>query len=318
MERLVAEPVDFGIYVPQLAFEYQDVLGRARLCEELGFSSFWLFDHFYGPGLPDLPALEGWTLATALLAQTTTLRVGHLVLCNNFRHPALLARMATTLDAISAGRLEVGLGSGSVEEEHHQAGLPWGSLAERSERLGEGLEIVTRMFGSEKTSFEGRHYQLRDVPNVPLPVQRPRPPIHVGGAHPRYTLPLVARYADVWNVPVYALGDWQRRVGRLEDECERVGRDPSTIRKSHEAVLVIARDDASLAMARAKAERRFGGPTWGLEEGGYIGTPPAIVDRIAERVEQGMTMFVFFTFDRGEGSTLRLFAEEVMPHFGRS
>jgi alkanesulfonate monooxygenase SsuD/methylene tetrahydromethanopterin reductase-like flavin-dependent oxidoreductase (luciferase family) len=314
----VGEPVDFGIYVPQLAFEYQDVLHRAQLCEELGFSSFWLFDHFYGPQFPDLPALEGWTLATALLAQTTTLRVGHLVLCNNFRHPALLARMATTLDVISAGRLEVGLGSGSVEEEHHQAGLPWGSLTERSERLGEGLEILTRMFGSEKTSFEGRHYQLRDLPNLPLPVQRPRPPIHVGGAHPRYTLPLVARYADVWNVPVYALGNWRQRVERLDDECERIGRDPSTIRKSHEAVLVIAPDDASLATARAKAERRFGGPTWGLEEGGYIGTPPAIVDRIAERVEQGITMFVFFTFDRGGESTLRLFAEEVMPHFGRT
>ena len=125
----MAERVDFGIYVPQLAFGYDDVLGRARLCDELGISSLWLFDHLYGPELPDTPAFEGWTLATALLAQTTRLRVGHLVLCATFRHPALLAKMATTLDVISGGRLELGIGSGSYEPEHERAGIPWGTFA---------------------------------------------------------------------------------------------------------------------------------------------------------------------------------------------
>src|SRR6185437_7200619 len=114
----------------------------------------WIYDHLYAPMLPGEPAFEGWTLATALLARTTTMRVGHLVLCNNFRHPALLGRMATTLDVISGGRLELGLGSGSYPPEHQEAGIPWGSFGERSERLGEALEILTRMFAGPRTTFE--------------------------------------------------------------------------------------------------------------------------------------------------------------------
>jgi alkanesulfonate monooxygenase SsuD/methylene tetrahydromethanopterin reductase-like flavin-dependent oxidoreductase (luciferase family) len=307
--------VEFGIYVPQLGFEYDEVLARARLCEELGFSSLWLFDHLYPPELPDVPAFEGWTLASALLASTTRLRVGHLVLCNSFRPPALLARMATTLDVISSGRLELGMGSGSYEPEHHRAGIPWGSFADRSLRLGEALEIITRMFASPTTTFEGQHYQVHDLPNLPPPTQRPRPPIHVGGAGERWTLPLVARYADVWNLPTYAANQFERKRSVLLSECERIGRDPASIRCSQEAVLAIARDQAELETARATAERRFPGPGWGLHEGGYIGTPPAIVDKIGERLEQGITSFVFFTHDRAAEATLRLIAEEVVPQF---
>jgi F420-dependent oxidoreductase-like protein len=311
----VGDGVDFGIYVPQLAFGYDDVLARARLCEELGISSLWLFDHLYGPELPDTPALEGWTLATALLAQTTRLRVGHLVLCATFRHPALLAKMATTLDVISAGRLELGVGSGSYEAEHERAGIPWGSFAYRSELLGETLEILTRMFRGEPTTFDGEHFRLADLPNLPPPVQLPHPPIHVGGVGERRTLPLVARYADVWNVPTYALAELEHKREVLAAECERIGRDPSTIRTSLEAVMVLAPDEATLAEQLAKAERRFPGSGWGLHEGGYIGTPAAVVDRIGTLAERGVSSFVFFTSDRAAEPTLRLFAAEVMPHF---
>jgi len=307
--------VEFGIYVPQVAFEYADILERARLCENLGYSSFWLFDHLYGPELPETPSFEGWTLATALLAHTERLRVGHLVVCNTFRHPALLAKMATTLDVISGGRLDLGIGSGSYEPEHDRVGISWGSFAERSEMLGEALEIITKMFASELTTFEGKHYRLRDFPNLPRPVQQPRPPIHVGGVGERRTLPLVARYADVWNVPTYALGEIEHKRDVLLAECGRIGRDPATIRTSEEAVLVIAPDSVSLGAALAKAERRFGAPGFGLHEGGYIGTPSAIVDRIGERIELGITSFVFFCFDRASEATLHLFAEEVMAHF---
>lgn len=311
----MTDGIDFGIYVPQLAFSYDDILGRARLCEELGISSLWLFDHLYGPELPDTPAFEGWTLATALLAQTERLRVGHLVLCATFRHPALLAKMATTLDVISGGRLDLGIGSGSYEPEHERAGIPWGSFAERSELLGETLEIITRMFAGELTTYEGEHFQLHDMPNVPRPVQQPRPPIHVGGVGERRTLPLVARFADVWNVPTYALADLDHKREVLAAECERIGRDPSTIRISLEAVMVLGADDAALAEQVGKAERRFPGPGWGLHEGGYLGTPAAIVDRIGADVERGVTSFVFFTSDRAAEPTLRLFADEVMTHF---
>ena len=307
--------VQFGIYIPQVSFSYDDLLSRARLCESLGFDSFWLYDHLYTPGLPDHDALEGWTLATALLTATSRLRVGHLVVNNNLRHPALLAKMASTLDVISGGRLELGIGSGSYELEHHEAGLPWGSLRERSERLEETLEIDPAMFSGEPTTFAGRHYQVQNLANRPPPVQRPRPRLHIGGIGERTTLPLVARFADVWNVPVYGLGQWRQKGAVLDALCEANGRDPASIERSLEAVLVLAPDDGALDDARARAERRYAGAAWGLHEGGFVGTPSAITDRIGELVDQGVSLFVFFPSDRGAEPTLRLLAQEVLPHF---
>jgi alkanesulfonate monooxygenase SsuD/methylene tetrahydromethanopterin reductase-like flavin-dependent oxidoreductase (luciferase family) len=311
----VTEQVEFGVYIPQVAFVFDDIVARVRLCEEIGIRSFWLFDHLYAPGLPRQPALEGWTLATALLSLTSSIRVGHLVLDNNLRHPVLLGKMATTLDVISGGRFDLGIGSGSYEMEHHQGGFPWGSIAERSERLGESLEILSRMFRDEVTSFDGRHFQVRDVPNLPRPAQRFGPPIHVGGVGERFTIPLVARYADVWNVPTYGIGRFEHVSPALDAACERIGRDPAEVSRSIEAVLVLAPDERSLADARASAERRYAGPGWGLNEGGFIGTPAAVVDRVGRFIEKGISRFVFFVHDRGEEDTLRLLAEGVMSQF---
>ncbi len=291
------------------------MIERARAVEELGFDSLWLYDHLYSPGQPELPSFEGWTLATYLLAQTSRLRVGHLVLCNNFRHPALVAKMAATLDVLSGGRLELGLGSGSVASEHVESGLPWGTPDERWERLGEALELLTSMFAGSPTTFVGSHYQVADLPSLPLPVQTPRPPIHVGGVGPRRTLPLVARYADVWNIPTYGLAQWEESGRRLDAECEAIGRDPGSVRRSQEAVLVLAPDQSTLVEARATALRRYGSPGFGLEAGGFVGTPPMVVDRIAALVEQGVSMFVFITHDRADRRTLELFADRVMPEF---
>jgi alkanesulfonate monooxygenase SsuD/methylene tetrahydromethanopterin reductase-like flavin-dependent oxidoreductase (luciferase family) len=307
--------VEIGIYLPQVALGRDAILERAAIADELGIHSLWLYDHFYSPGLPARDSLEGWTLASYILARTQRLRVGHLVLCANFRHPALLAKMATTLDVLSDGRLEIGLGSGSVELEHQQAGLPWGTAAERWERLEETLEIVSQMMTQEVTSFEGRHFQISDLPNRPGPVQRPRPPIHVGGVGPRRTLPLVAKYADVWSIPTYGLADWEASQSVLDTECERIGRDPATIRRSHEAVLVLVPDESMLGEARERSLHRYPGPGWGVVEGGYVGTPAMVVDRMAAAIAKGISTFIFFAHDRGERETLELLAEEVMPAF---
>jgi alkanesulfonate monooxygenase SsuD/methylene tetrahydromethanopterin reductase-like flavin-dependent oxidoreductase (luciferase family) len=236
-----------------------------------------------------------------------------MVLCATFRHPAVLGKMATTLDVISGGRLNVGIGSGSYELEHHEAGIPWDTLAYRSEILEETLEIVTSMFANEKTTFAGNHFQVTDLPNLPPPVQQPRPPIYIGGIGERRTLPLVARFADVWNVPTYGLGELAHKNEVLDAECERIGRDPATIRRSLEAPMAVAPDDAALEDARAKAERRFPGQGWGLHDGGYVGTPNQIVDRIGEHVELGFGEFVFFLHDRAATATLELLAAEVLP-----
>ena len=274
--------LDIGVYVPQMGFSYRDVLHFAQHCEELGIGSLWLYDHMYGPGVPDIASMEAWTLATALLSRTERLRVGHMVLCNQFRHPAVLAKMATTLDQISAGRLELGIGSGSLESEHQQAGLEWGSFAERSARLGETLEDPepSLRLRDGRIDYAGTHYAVEGIPIKPGPAQQPRPPIIVGGVGEKYTLPLVARYADVWNVPTYALGELEHKLSVLHTICADIGRDPASILMSVEAVMALASDDATLPKVREVAERRFGGPGFGLHDGGLVGTPAAIVDRL--------------------------------------
>lgn len=303
---------EIGVYLPQMGFTYEQILHRAQYCDELGIDSLWLYDHLYAPGAPDYPSMEAWTLATALLSRTERIQVGHMVLCNQFRHPAVLAKMATTLDQISAGRLQLGIGSGSIEDEHQRVGLEWGTFRERSEKLGETLEILHQAFADEVIDFTGTHFTVRDMPIKPGPVQQPRPPIVVGGVGEKYTLPLVARYADVWNVPTYALGELDHKVSVLRSICEEVGRDPSSIVLSVEAVMALAPDDASLPAVRELAEKRFGVPAFGLAEGGLIGTPPAIVDRLHELQNLGFGQIVLFTHDRGSDETLELLASEVI------
>ncbi|MFG1929617.1 LLM class flavin-dependent oxidoreductase [Mycobacterium sp. NPDC048908] len=303
---------EIGVYLPQMGFTYEQILHRARRCDELGIDSLWLYDHLYGPGAPDYPSMEAWTLATALLSRTEHIHVGHMVLCNQFRHPAVLAKMATTLDQISAGRLRLGIGSGSIEDEHDRAGLQWATFRERSEKLGETLEILHQAFTDEVIDFTGKHFAVRDMPIKPGAVRQPRPPIVVGGVGEKYTLPLVARYADVWNVPTYALGDLEHKVSVLRSLCDEVGRDPSNIVLSVEAVMALAPDDASLPAVLASAEKRFGAAAFGLEEGGLIGTPGAIVDRLHELRRLGFGQIVLFTHDRGSDETLELLASEVI------
>jgi alkanesulfonate monooxygenase SsuD/methylene tetrahydromethanopterin reductase-like flavin-dependent oxidoreductase (luciferase family) len=303
---------EIGVYLPQMGFTYSDILHRAQRCDELGIDSLWLYDHLYGPGVPDYPSMEAWTLATALLSSTERIQVGHMVLCNQFRHPVVLAKMATTLDQISGGRLQLGIGSGSIEDEHDRIGLPWGTFAERSARLGETLEILQQAFADERIDFAGKHFTVRDMPIKPGSVQTPRPPIIVGGVGEKYTLPLVARYADVWNVPTYALGELEHKTAVLRSICEDIGRDPDTIVLSVEAVMALAPDDDSLPQVCALAEKRFGIPAFGLHEGGLIGTPPAIVDRLHELQELGFGQIVLFTHDRGSDETLELLAFKVI------
>ena len=310
-----ARSVEFGIYLPQVGFTYDELRGRAQLCEALGIGSLWLMDHLYPPELPDVPSFEAWTVATALLAHTTRLRVGHLVLSATFRHPALLAKMATSLDVISGGRLDLGVGSGSYAAEHERAGIPFGPARERSLLLQENLEILTRAFRAPRCDFAGERFVVRELPNLPPPVQRPGPPIHVGGAGERFTLPLVARYADVWNCPTYALAELPRKSAALAAACAAVGRDPASVKRSLEAVLVLVEDARQLADAHALASRRFAGPGWGLDAGGFVGTPDQVIARIRTLVADGFSSFIFFTHDRAAPATLRLLAERVLPAF---
>jgi alkanesulfonate monooxygenase SsuD/methylene tetrahydromethanopterin reductase-like flavin-dependent oxidoreductase (luciferase family)/ribosomal protein S18 acetylase RimI-like enzyme len=305
--------IEIGVYLPQVGFSWEELRDRVHLCDREGIHSVWFMDHFYPPGMPKVPSFEAWTTATALAPCTERVRLGHLVLANGFRHPALLAKMAVTLDHASGGRLELGIGSGSYPAEYRQFGLEFPTDRVRAERLDEALQVLKLLFAEDSPTFAGRHYRLDAAPSLPRPVQAPHPPIHLGGAGERRTLPLVARHADAWNCPTYALGELPRKLAALHAECARIGRDPVSLRITEEAVLALAPRADQVEEARALAARRFPGPGWGVETGGYCGTPDMIIRRIEERARLGVTGFVFFLHDRAAPETIRLLAREIMP-----
>jgi alkanesulfonate monooxygenase SsuD/methylene tetrahydromethanopterin reductase-like flavin-dependent oxidoreductase (luciferase family)/ribosomal protein S18 acetylase RimI-like enzyme len=305
--------IDVGVYLPQVGFRWDELRDRVRLCDREGIHSVWFMDHLYPPGMPAVPSFEAWTTATALAACTERVRLGHLVLANGFRHPALLAKMAVTLDHASGGRLDLGLGSGSYPPEYRQFGLEFPSDRIRAERLDEALQVLKVLFTDDAPTFAGRHYRLDAAPSLPRPVQTPHPPIHVGGAGERRTLPLVARHADGWSCPTYALADLPRKLAVLHAACARIGRDPASVRVTEEAVLALVSRADEVEEARALALRRFPGPGWGVEAGGYCGTPDTIARRIEERARLGVRGFVFFLHDRAASETVKLLAREILP-----
>jgi len=305
--------MDVGVYLPQVGFTWDEYRARVVACDREGIESLWLMDHLHPPGMPTVPSFEAWTAATALAAATERIRIGHLVLAHAFRHPALLAKMAITLDHVSAGRLNLGIGSGSYADEFRQLGLPHGSAARRSEELDEALAILRRCFVEPTVDFAGTHYRLDGLPSLPRPVQTPHPPIHVGGAGPKRTLPVVARHADVWNCPTYALAVLEERRAQLHAECARIGRDPATLGTTEEAVLALVARRKEVDGARALGLRRFAGPGWGFETHGYCGTPDDVLRRLEERRGVGVDGVVFFLHDRGDPATTALLAREVVP-----
>jgi F420-dependent oxidoreductase-like protein len=312
---MAGHSIEFGVYLPQLHFSFADIRERTHAADRLGYDSIWFMDHFYTAGMPQVDSFEAWTIASALAPITQRIRLGHMVLCNAFRHPGLLAKMAASLDVISDGRLDLGLGTGSVPEEFGKFGIPLPSFRERTEQLDEAVQILKSLFVEDETTFTGKHYQLKGAPLRPKPVQKPYPPIMIGGAGEKFTLPLAARHADIWNCPTYFLGQLERKIGVLRDVCARIGRDFSGLRLSQQAVLVIGKNDSDVEAALTLAKRRYPGASWGLMEGGFIGTPDKIVKKIREQNALGISHFVFFFYDRAAIETLELFANEVMPVF---
>lgn len=209
---------------------YATMVERWQLFDELGFDSAWDCDHYMQPSRPTGPYFEGWTLLAALASHTSRIRVGVLVSCNTFRHPALLAKEALTVDHISNGRLELGIGAGWYVPEHLAFGIPFPEPAELVDRFQEAVEIVDRQLRQEITSYAGRYYQLTDAPCRPRPIQQPRPPFTLA-AHGRRMLKFVARYAETWNS--FGTVEEMRQRGQILDECCLAnGRDPASVRHS--------------------------------------------------------------------------------------
>jgi len=216
------------------------------------FESGWTFDHFY-PIYSDStgPCLEGWTTLAALAQATTRLRLGVLVTGIHYREPAVLANMAATLDIISDGRLEIGLGAGWNEEESSAYGIALGSPRERSDRFEEGCEVIVNLLSQETTSFVGDYFQLRDARCEPKPVQKPHPPICVGGSGERRTLRTAARFAQHWNFVGGTPEEFARKRDALHEHCNAIGRDPKEIMLSSHVRLDPSGDPGSVVDAAA-------------------------------------------------------------------
>ena len=229
----------FGIKTSQQDTNWADMLAVWTAADDIDvFTSAWNFDHFY-PIFSDSTGecLEGWTMLAALAQATKRLRVGCMVTGIVYRHPAVLASMASSLDIISGGRLELGIGAGWNEEECDAYGINLGTLTERFDRFAEACEVIKGLLTRELTSFEGRYFTLDEARNNPPGVQKPHPPICIGGKGERRTLPLVARYADhwncpVWNCPVSEVDEFRAKRDVLHEACAAIGRDPAEIMMS--------------------------------------------------------------------------------------
>jgi F420-dependent oxidoreductase-like protein len=226
--------LSFGIKTAPQHTTYEAMLEVWRAADASPvFEHAWLFDHF-NPIHSDVngPCLEGWTLLAAMAAQTRRIRIGQMVTGNTYRHPAVLAHMAATVDIIAGGRLDLGLGAGWNEYEHASMGIPLYAPGERIRRFGEACEIIKRLFTQQLTDFDGRYYQLKEARLEPKPLQKPYPPFVIGGGGEQLTLRVVARYADVWNFAGGPVESFKHKVAVLHQHCQEVGRDPASIQLS--------------------------------------------------------------------------------------
>ncbi|HEV1991527.1 MAG TPA: TIGR03560 family F420-dependent LLM class oxidoreductase [Candidatus Dormibacteraeota bacterium] len=227
----MTHPLRFGLKLSGQDTTIKELRAVWRIADESGFDHVWDFDHLasIGDGGPDRPIYEGWTLQAAMAEATKRVRIGCLVTGNTYRNPGLLAKSAVTVDHLSGGRLEFGIGAAWAQIEHQMYGLP--GLDHRVGMLSESLRIIRSLWTEERTNFEGRYYHFTDAICNPKPVQKPHPPIWIGASGPT-TLRLVARYADVWNIAGGDAGKVKELTRMLEEACGAVGRDPSEIRRS--------------------------------------------------------------------------------------
>jgi F420-dependent oxidoreductase-like protein len=285
--------------------DYEAVKRIVQQCEAAGYHSAWVMDHFFWKrgGL-----LECWTTLSALAAATTRIRLGPLVACNSYRHPSLHAKMGATLDVISEGRLEFGIGAGWKEDEYLAYGIPFPKASTRISQLREGVEIIRKMWTEEAPSYAGRHFQIREAICEPKPVQQPHPPIWIGGSGERYLLRAVAELADGCNF-AGSLETYRRKLSVLQRHCRRVGRDAATIQKSLSADLIIA-EDADRIPAKVAAMKPETSTTTEYRANSIVGTPDECVAQIQAYRDLGVT-HIFLSL-RTFKDEVPLFAETVM------
>jgi len=307
----------FGIQTPNQNTTWEELRDTWKEAESLGFDSAWLFDHL-APifGDVDEPCLEGWTTLAALATQTSRLRIGLLVTGNTYRNPALVAKMATTVDRISNGRVILGIGAGWFEREHEAYGFHFGTAKERAERLDEALAVITKLWTEDHPSFRGKYYTLDKAPFSPTNVQKPHPPIVIGGQGKQWIVPLVGRYGDGWNaLPDVDPDGIRERRQIIADECTRSGRKQCPTDVSVMLPLV-----AITKIPLAGPVVRLGARAVVRKEVArsiLADSPDAIVERLQRYVDAGATEVILSLRPPFDREMLRRFATEVVPRLRR-
>ena len=309
--------MNFGIQTGPQGVDWPDLRAAWDEAEQLGLDSAWVFDHLVPLLIGDEePVLEGWTLLGALAERTERMTIGCLVSSNTFRHPALLAKMAATVDIMSEGRLVLGLGSGYYETEHSAYGLEFGTQQSRAAMLEEACQVIKALFGGGPASLDGEHYTLTGAPFSPLPTQKGGPPLMIGGRGEKLTFPIVARHADQWNLAGgAAVADFEQKWGALRERCADIGRDPAEI-ETNMGVLTIVDSDRARAKERARAGCRHFGLDEELAPAIFIaGDPEEVTDTIRGLEEVGVDHYVMTIVQGLNYGDVKLLAEKVVPHF---
>ncbi len=310
----MSQPLHFGVTLPQIKRSWEEARAAALEFDRLGFDSVWVCDHVYGVPLPTLPIFEAWTELAAVAAITERVELGTLVTPPFFRNPGVLAKQIATVDHVAGGRVIVGLGAGWFQPEFEGYGIPFPRLGERMRALEELAEILPRLWSEERTTFEGRHFTLRDALCEPKPPRRP--PLLIGGGGERVLMGIAAKHADIWNNLAVFQPQLEQKIAALHRRCEELGRDPASLAISQQCVVVIEEDEAGARRSLEKAQKVYGGHMGaGLEEHGIWGDPDGVIERIERHRALGCTTLLIEFFGRDTREPARLFAEKVMPHF---
>jgi F420-dependent oxidoreductase-like protein len=310
--QLFGDTIRFGIHAGQQNASYEDFVALWQRAEELGFDWVSDFDHFlpiYSD--PSGPCFEGPTLLAAMAAQTERVRCGMLVTGVTYRHPAVLANIVATLDHISGGRIEYGLGAAWYALEHEQYGIPFPPIGERMDMLDETCRILRSMWTQETTTFAGRHFQLEDARCEPKPRQQ-HLPLVIGGSGERRTLRIVAEHADVWNSFLGDPNEHERLLGVLDRHCADVGRDPGDIRRSL-TFRAILRDDEAQAHALAAPFLERAGTNPRMRQMLIVGTPQEAIERLNAFKALGGGDFLLGAMAPVDWETIELVATRVAP-----
>ncbi|NBQ99068.1 MAG: LLM class F420-dependent oxidoreductase [Actinobacteria bacterium] len=314
----------FGVFVPQgWKMELAGIEGAenkwnkaveiAVKAEELGFDSIWVYDHFHNVPVPAHEAVfECWTTIAAISQRTSRIRLGQMVGCNSYRNPGLLAKITSTVDVISGGRLDWGIGAGWYENEYRGYGYEFKKPSDRIGMLRETVEIVKSMWTNAETTYEGKYYRLERANCDPKPLQKPTPPVWIGGGGEKVTLRVVAEHADVSNFGS-SVEEFVRKREILKGHCAAIGRDEETIRKTVSSEMFIRETEKEILEAGSRS--LWGEPAESWRSKALVGTPEQVSEKIQRYLDAGCTGFVPWCPDYPSTETLELFARHVMPNF---